>query len=181
MVWLIFESEHLCSSRSTNFATSFDLMNESRSGAAAFRPNELTMCQSLLQPANSPRLKYPDDLTLAATSVDCRPPTKVQVLLIVGFAQVLHPFPVPPAARLRRVPVCDTPELPGATDGRGRTNNNRRMRAFPTTPLAALPTAPRPSLSATLIAMKFALERSVGCNFGRDRCNLGLGCLGRGR
>ena len=44
------------------------------------------------------------------------------------------------------------------------------------------PTAPRPSLSATLIAMKFALERSVGCNFGRDRCNLGrLGCLGGDR
>ena len=108
------------------------------------------------------------------------PPPRVQVL-VAGLTQVLHPLRVPPAARLRRVPVCDTPELPGATDGRGRTNNNRRMRAFPTTPLAALPTAPRPSLSATLIAMKFALERSVGCNFGRDRCNLGLGCLGRGR
>ena len=108
------------------------------------------------------------------------PHPRVQVL-VAGLTQVLHPLRVPPAARLRRVPVCDTPELPGATDGRGRTNNNRRMRAFPTTPLAALPTAPRPSLSATLIAMKFALERSVGCNFGRDRCNLGLGCLGRGR
>ena len=40
-----------------------------------------------------------------------------------------------------------------------------------------MPTAPRPSLSATLIAMKFASERSAGCNFERDRCNLGLACL----
>ena len=28
-----------------------------------------------------------------------------------------------------------------------------------------------------LIAMKFALERSAGCNLGRDPCNLGLDCL----
>ena len=152
-------------------------MNESSGAAAAFRPSAMSSpCAGFSFQGRALRpSKPPDKLTLPASWLST---PRVQVL-VAGLTQVLHPLRVPPAARLRRVPVCDTPELPGATDGRGRTNNNRRMRAFPTTPLAALPTAPRPSLSATLIAMKFALERSVGCNFGRDRCNLGLGCLGR--
>ena len=154
-------------------------MNESSGAAAAFRPSAMSSpCAGFSFQGRALRAsKPPDKLTAPASWL---PTPRVQVL-VAGLTQVLHPLRVPPAARLRRVPVCDTPELPGATDGRGRTNNNRRMRAFPTTPLAALPTAPRPSLSATLIAMKFALERSVGCNFGRDRCNLGLGCLGSGR
>ena len=164
------------------FDTSFDLMNESRSGAAAFRPNELTMCRSLLSHQHSPRLKHLLTISLMLLLPSGFPaPLEFKFWWQVSHkSYILSEFHRP--LRVRRVRVCDRPELPGATDGRGRTNNNRRMRAFPTTPLGALPTAPRPSLSATLIAMKFALERSAGCNFGRDRCNLGLGCLlGGGR
>ena len=108
MVCLIFESEHLCSSRSTNFATSFDLMNESRSGAAAFRPNELTMCQSLLQPASSPSLKYPDDLTLATTQASVDPPLKFKFWLLSDSHEsyILSQFHRP---RGSGVSACATP------------------------------------------------------------------------
>ena len=116
-------------------ATSFELMNES-SAAAALSPNELTICRVLLsQQTLHPASKSPPhNLTAPLFS----PPLQFKFCWPGSHkSYILSKFHRPRGSRC--VPVCDAPELPGATDGRGRTNNNRRMRAFPTTPLADSP------------------------------------------
>ena len=78
---------------------------------------------------------------------------------------------------LYQLQVCDSLELPRATED----EVDRRTRlgacalsAFPQP--ATLCSADSPA-TIPLIAMKFALERSAGCNLGRNPCNLGLDCL----
>ena len=78
---------------------------------------------------------------------------------------------------LYQLQVCDSLELPRPTDDgvdrRARLGAQAHCALFHN---ANLCSADSPA-TIPLIAMKFALERSAGCNLGRDPCNLGLDCL----
>ena len=150
--------------------------------------NEKARLQLLFIPMSSPCAGFscptkhspqtpPHNLTDAAASRLSTHPGRVQVL-VARVTQVLHRLRVPPAFE---APVRLSVLQARASRGNWRRGSNQQQSAHArfsyNTTSTAMPTAPRPSLSATLIAMKFASERSAVCNFERDRCNLGLACL----
>ena len=131
--------------------------------------NELTMCRVLHRSKRQPRRSPRATLLM------------ISLLLshdVLDHRSVYHPLlEQSPTTGLYQLQVCDSLELPRPT-GDGVDRRTRlgacALSAFPQP--ATLCSADSPA-TIPLIAMKFALERSAGCNLGRDPCNLGLDCL----
>ena len=130
--------------------------------------NELTMCR-VLQQKQAPAKRSPRATLLV-----------ISLLLphdVLDHRLVYHLLlEQSTTTGLYQLQVCDSLELPRPTDDgvdrRTRLGAHARCALFQTCEHSADSPATIP-----LIAMKFALERSAGCNLGRDPCNLGLDCL----